>query len=211
METEQQKKFLLAGIMVAVMLHLMVFYFIGWANLFKGQQPGKVFMPVTMLLKPVKEINKPETHVPVKRIVHMPSHVVKQNHKSINTGHNKLLSSVAKTSTSTGFSVPQEGNVTPGTVLSGQSNSSIPPLPVFNPMPVIPPNLRAQRYNTSVRVEFFVNKDATFTIKLLSSTGYDELDREVMDTLKRWKFSPATMNGESVKGTLKLRIQFSVN
>ncbi len=190
------------------MFHLVVFYFIGWSNLFKRQQPEKILMPITMLFKSPVEMNKPEMHVRVKQVVHIPSHRVKQ---SFNTGHNKFLSSVAKTNTSAGFSVPHGGNITPGTVLSGQSNSSLPPLPVFNPMPVIPTDLRAQRYNTSVRVEFIVNKDATFRIKLLSSTGYDELDRKVISTLKKWKFSPATINGRPAKGTLKLRIQFSVN
>ncbi|MCL5277399.1 MAG: energy transducer TonB [Deltaproteobacteria bacterium] len=218
MNTEHEK-YLLAGLIVAVTFHFIILYFIGWLNLAKRQQPEKVLMPVTMLFKPVTEVNTPKAHVAVK---HMPRklHEVKRHTGTIKTGHNKFLSSTSKSPSTAGFSVPQGGKVKAGTVMSHQgesarstsvANNDLPPIPAFNPMPVIPQNLRTQRYSTSIRVEFIVDEQGAFTIRLLSTTGYDELDREVIATLKKWRFSPATHNGTPVKGTLKMRIQFSVD
>lgn len=186
----------------------------------KRLKPEKVLMPVEMMITPAAETIKPKMPVTVKRPVRT-FHTVKQHRVPVHTGHNKFLSSTAaKTPAHAGFTVPQGGKVKAGTIMSHQGESStsrsvtdidLPPIPVFNPMPTIPPNLRTQKYSTSVQVDFIVTAKGAFMVKLLSTTGYDELDRTVLATLKRWKFSPATRNGTPVPGTLKLRIQFSVD
>ncbi len=219
MEMDQQKKFLIAAIAIAMVLHLAAFYVIGWIGLSSREQPKKILIPITMQIKPLNKANKTKIPVLIKHIRQQHMHPLKTAPEPIKTGHNKFLASSAKMNHA--FSVPSGGNIKAGTVLTHQGTSAtstsvsnnifLPPIPIFNPMPVIPTDLRTHRYSTSVRVEFFVNKDATFTAKLFSSTGYDELDRVVIDTLKKWKFSPATMDGQPVNGTLKLRIQFSVN
>ena len=206
---------MIAAATIAVALHIVALYTIGWIGMSTGKQPGKVLIPVTMQIK-----NPVKASIPV--YVKQPPHPLTPRSKTYpepaKTGHNKFLARAA--TTDHGFSVPSGGNIKAGTVLAHQGTSAtstssdsifLPPIPIFNPLPVIPSNLRTHGYSTYVRVEFFVNKDAAFTSKLLSSTGYDELDRVVIDTLKKWKFSPATMDGQPVNGTLKLRIQFSVD
>ncbi len=211
METDQQKIFLIAAATLAVALHIVALYAIGWIGISSRKQPQKILIPVTMQIKPFDKVTKPKIPVRI-------SHIHPQRIHPVKTGHNKFLAS--STTTNHGFSVPSGGNIKAGTVLAHQGTSAtstssdsifLPPIPIFNPLPVIPSNLRTHGYSTYVRVEFFVSRDASFTSKLLSSTGYDELDRVVIDTLKKWKFSPATMDGQPVNGTLKLRIQFSVN
>ena len=218
METDRQKKFLIAAAALAVALHIAALYTIGWIGIASRKQPQKILIPVTMQIKPFDKATKPKIPVRISHIHRQRIHPVKTETKRIKTGHNKFLAS--STTTNHGFSVPSGGNIKAGTVLAHQGVSAtststdnifLPPIPVFNPLPVIPSNLRTHGYSTYVRVEFFVNKDASFTSKLLSSTGYDELDRVVIDTLKKWKFSPASMNGQAVNGTLKLRIRFSVD
>ncbi len=210
---------MIAAISIAVAFHIAAFYAIGWLGLSRSKQPRKILIPVTMQIKPFDNISKPRTPVPINHITKVPIHPIKPYHEIVKTGHNKFLASAGKSNH--GFSVPAGGNIKAGTVLAHQGTSAtstsvshnifLPPIPIFNPMPVIPSDMRTHIYNTSVRVEFFVNKDATFTSKLLSSTGYDALDRAVINTLKKWKFSPATMDGQAMHGTLKLRIQFSVD
>lgn len=219
METDRTEKILIAAVAIAIAMHLAAFYVIGWIGISSMEQPQKILIPVTMQIKPLNKANKPKIPVRTRQIHPQQMHPVKTAPERIKTGHNKFLASTAKTNH--GFSVPSGGNIKAGTVLTHQGTSAtstsvsnnifLPPIPIFNPMPVIPSDLRTHRYSTYVRVEFFVKKDATFTSKLLSSTGYDELDRVVINTLKKWKFSPATMDGQPVNGTLKLRIQFSVN
>jgi protein TonB len=219
METDQQKNFLIAAIAIAVAFHIAAFYAIGWIGLSSNKQPGKVLIPVTMQINPLNKTIKPTTSVPIKHIPRVPVHPIKPYREIVKTGHNKFLASAGKPNH--GFSVPAGGHIKAGTGLTHQGTSAtsssasnnvfLPPIPIFNPMPLIPTDMRAHTYNTSVRVEFFVNKDASFTSRLLSSTGYDELDRAVINTLKKWKFSPATMDGQPVHGTLKLRIRFSVD
>ncbi len=220
MNTAIREKYITTGILAAVTIHLILLYFIGWVNISKRLKPEKVLMPVEMMITPAAKKLIPEMPVAVKRPIRT-FHMVKQHSVPVQTGHNKFLSSaIAKAPAHAGFTVPQGGKVKAGTVMSHQGASStsqsvtdidLPPMPVFNPMPVIPSNLRAQKYSTSVRVEFIVNAHGSFMVKLLSTTGYDELDRTVLATLKRWKFSPATQDGTPVPGTLQLRIQFSVD
>lgn len=218
MSPNQQKKFLVAAALLAVLLHGAVLYIVGWIGVAGSKRPGKVLIPVTMQIKPPLQTVDKKRAVPPRQMYHRPLRPIKTAHAPIPAGHNKFLA--RKTATNHGFSVPSGGKVKAGTVLARQGMSEtstsadnlfIPPLPVFNPMPVIPSDLRTRRFATFVRVEFFVNTNATFTSRLLSSTGYDELDRVVLRTLKRWKFSPATLNGQPVTGTLKLRIRFSVD
>ncbi|MGC9027396.1 MAG: energy transducer TonB [bacterium] len=219
MVADQQNKFLIIAILIAIAFHLAAFYVMGLIALSSRQQPKKILIPVTMQIKPLNKAKKPEMPIRITRGQKHQVHPVKNVSVPIKTGHNKFLASTA--TTNHGFSVPSGGNIRAGTVIAHQGTSPtstsvsnnifLPPIPIFNPMPVIPTALRTHSYSTYVRVEFFVNKDATFTFKLLSSTGYDELDRVVIDTLKKWKFSPATMDGKPVDGTLKLRIQFSVD
>ncbi len=219
MNTAIREKYITTGILAAVTIHLILLYFIGWMNMSKRLKPEKVLMPVEMMIPPAAETIRPKMPA-VKRPVQT-FHRVKPQRVPVQTGHNKFLSSaVAKAPAHAGFTVPKGGKIKAGTVMSHQGESSLsrsvsaidlPPIPVFNPMPTIPPNLRAQKYSTSVRVAFIVNAQGAFTVKLLSTTGYDELDRTVIATLKRWKFSPATHDGSPVPGTLKLRIQFSVD
>ncbi len=218
MGTDRQKIFLIAAAALAVALHIVALYAIGWIGISSREQSQKILIPVTMQIKPFDKVTKPKIPVRISHIHPQRIHPVKTAPARIKTGHNKFLAS--STTTNHGFSVPSGGNIKAGTVLAHQGTSAtstsavnifLPPIPIFNPLPVIPSNLRTHGYSTYVRVEFFVSRDASFTSKLLSSTGYDELDRVVIDTLKKWKFSPATMDGQPVNGTLKLRIQFSVN
>ncbi|MCL4478094.1 MAG: TonB family protein [Deltaproteobacteria bacterium] len=219
METDRQKILLIAAATLAVALHIVALYAIGWIGISSRKQPQKILIPVTMQIKQFNKVTKPKIPVRISHIHPQRIHPVKTAPERNKTGHNRFLA--RSTTTNHGFSVPSGGNIKAGTVLAHQGTSAtstsvsnnifLPPIPIFNPLPVIPSNLRTHGYSTYVRVEFFVNRDASFTSKLLSSTGYDELDRVVIDTLKKWKFSPATMDGQPVNGTLKLRIQFSVN
>lgn len=218
METDQTKKILIVAVTIAIAFHLAALYMIGSIGISGSKQSHKILIPVTMQIKPLNKANKPKIPVLIKHIRQHQMHPVKTSSGPIKTGHNKFLASSVKANH--GFSVPSGGNIRAGTILAHQGSSAtstavanniyIPPIPIFNPMPVIPHDLRVNKFSTYACVEFFVNKNGSFKFKLLCTTGYDELDRVVINTLNKWKFTPATRDNEPVNSTLKLRIRFSV-
>ena len=93
------------------------------------------------------------------------------------------------------------------------------PQPIFTkavaisaPDPTIPDDIRTSDINKTLvlLVTVTANGDPT-DIQILQSSGVDELDRETVDVIKRWKFKPATMNGQPVDSQVRLHFDFEVN
>ena|SRR5579883_741427 len=84
-------------------------------------------------------------------------------------------------------------------------------LAVECPQPTLPAEHQEQGIKTSCVARFIIDKDGKFQVALLTSTGSEEVDREALATLKRWKFKPAQLDGAPVKSTRKIRIEFEVD
>lgn len=95
----------------------------------------------------------------------------------------------------------------------------VPHVPVFTavtqtfaPQPSIPDDLRAQAIDKTVIVEITVDENGNATdVKLTQPTGNDELDRLALDTARKWKFKPATRDGQAVESRVRLHIEFQVS
>ncbi len=93
-----------------------------------------------------------------------------------------------------------------------------PKVPVFaeaevveQPRPEIPDELRNDVLNASVVAEFVVRADGSISdVKITRSAGIDQLDRVALETLKKWKFRPATRDGQPTEGRVRLHIDFEV-
>jgi TonB family protein len=48
-------------------------------------------------------------------------------------------------------------------------------------------------------------------VKLLSSSGSSEIDDITLQTLRTWKFKPATLDGEPIEGVRKIQVEFQID
>jgi protein TonB len=82
--------------------------------------------------------------------------------------------------------------------------------PVNQPMPEIPDELKSQSFKTFVRVAVEIDESGAFTVTLRTSSGNSEVDRLVLNALKRWKWKPALKEGEPIKSTQRFKFEFEV-
>ena len=95
-----------------------------------------------------------------------------------------------------------------------------PHIPVFTsvevasdnqPKPVIPEDLLTENLDRSCVVDFIVGADGKpVSVKIAKSTDVQELDRLALQAANRWRFKPATRDGEPVESRVKLHIEFQV-
>ncbi|HLV80386.1 MAG TPA: TonB family protein [Chthonomonadaceae bacterium] len=86
------------------------------------------------------------------------------------------------------------------------------PLPDHSPLPSIPDDMRGDSLDKSCVAEFTVEPDgAPSDIKIVQSSGYEELDRIALDTARQWRFKPATREGQPVQSQVRLHIEFQVS
>ncbi len=79
-----------------------------------------------------------------------------------------------------------------------------------SPMPEIPAEYQHEAFKTAVHARFAIAADGKFTVSLIDSCGIEEMDRLVLRTLKKWKFQPATIDGDPVESSRKLRIELEI-
>jgi TonB family protein len=76
--------------------------------------------------------------------------------------------------------------------------------------PEIPDDLKKGEYRSFVRVKVEIDPDGSFTPILRTSSGNMEIDRRVLDSLKRWRWKPALKDGIPVKSTQLFKFEFLV-
>jgi protein TonB len=80
----------------------------------------------------------------------------------------------------------------------------------YQPMPKIPDDLRREAFNTYAMARFHVGADGSATVELLTPSQNPRLNRLLLESLKTWRFTPATDNGKSVASTFDIRVRFAV-
>ncbi|HEY9757059.1 MAG TPA: energy transducer TonB [Oculatellaceae cyanobacterium] len=96
------------------------------------------------------------------------------------------------------------------TIGTESSSSFNPPQPVFAPEPIIPEHLHEQCFKSCCIAKFFVKADGNTSVQLISTSGSDEVDELTLETLRRWRFKPATLDGSPVEGSKKVQVEFKV-
>jgi protein TonB len=83
--------------------------------------------------------------------------------------------------------------------------------PTYQPQPAIPDDLRSEALDKTCVLDIAVAADGTASaVTVGSSCGSDELDDIAVKTAKKWRFRPATRDGEAIGGRVRLHIQFKV-
>jgi periplasmic protein TonB len=82
-----------------------------------------------------------------------------------------------------------------------------PPIAKAKAMPAFPDDARKQGVDMVVVVKFVVTEDGDVEdVKILD--GHPALDAAVIEALKRWKFTPGTLDGKNVRVVRKMKFPF---
>lgn len=81
---------------------------------------------------------------------------------------------------------------------------------IYQPMPEIPDSLRHRTVDLVAVARFRVTADGSARVELTQPTGDPDLNRALLETLKRWRFFPAMQGGKPILSTIDIRIPISV-
>ena len=81
---------------------------------------------------------------------------------------------------------------------------------LYQPLPEIPDALRRRSIDAVALARFRVAADGSAQVELIEPTSDPDLNRALLDSLKRWRFSPAMQNGQPVASSVDIRIPVSV-
>lgn len=82
---------------------------------------------------------------------------------------------------------------------------------VCQPAPVIPPDLHEQCFKSCCIARFLIAASGKTQVRLLSSSGSEEIDDITLSTLKRWKFRPAMLDGKPVPSSRRVKVEFEID
>ncbi|HVT10709.1 MAG TPA: energy transducer TonB [Fimbriimonadaceae bacterium] len=82
--------------------------------------------------------------------------------------------------------------------------------PVNQVQPEIPDSLKSEELKTFVRVKVEIAEDGTFEVILRTSSGKPDVDKIILDSLKRWRWKPALKDGQPVKSTQLFKFEIEV-
>ena len=80
-----------------------------------------------------------------------------------------------------------------------------------SPEPVVPEAMKEECFKSCCLARFLIAQDGSTKVKLLSSSGSDEIDDITLQTLQRWKFKPAMLDGKPVSSTRRIKVEFQVD
>ena len=77
-------------------------------------------------------------------------------------------------------------------------------------MPEIPESLRHRTVDVVAVARFRVTADGNAQVELTEPTSNPDLNRALLEALKRWRFFPAMQAGKPIVSTIDIRIPISV-
>jgi periplasmic protein TonB len=81
---------------------------------------------------------------------------------------------------------------------------------IFNPLPKIPDELRDRASSAEALARFDIRPDGTASVELVTPSPDPLLNRVILETLRTWRFFPATENGRPVASSQEVRIRLEV-
>jgi protein TonB len=102
---------------------------------------------------------------------------------------------------------PHVGNGPPGIYPAGRGGVTVPEV-IFNPEPAFSEEARKVKHQGIVLLLVVVGKDGhTYDIKVAQSLGMG-LDEKAIEAVNRWRFRPATKDGEPVSAQIAVQVDF---
>ena len=87
----------------------------------------------------------------------------------------------------------------------------VPAKGVECPCPEIPSELKEESMKCCCVARFNIDQEGKCKVKLVSSSGSDEIDDITLRTLRKWKFKPAMLDGKPVPSTRRIKVEFQVD
>lgn len=116
-----------------------------------------------------------------------------------------------ETGTKAGTRYDSGSGISPGAGTSnGFGTGGDRPHAIFAPVPSIPDDMRDELMHATAIARFKISHNGTVTVALLSATDFSELNDIILDTLRKWRFLPATKNGVAVDSEADVRLLISV-
>jgi protein TonB len=81
---------------------------------------------------------------------------------------------------------------------------------IDSPKPEIPDDFKDEAFKSNVTARFSIDAEGKFTVKLIESSGNEDIDKIVLSTLNKWKFKPATVDDKPVASNRKLKIELEI-
>jgi len=81
---------------------------------------------------------------------------------------------------------------------------------IYKPMPEIPEALRRRTIDLVAVARFRVDATGRAQVELIEPTPDPDLNRALLESLRRWRFFPATQAGRPIASTIDVRIPVSV-
>jgi protein TonB len=82
--------------------------------------------------------------------------------------------------------------------------------PTYSPEPEISSELKEQCCKFSCTAKFIIKADGKISVSLVTSSGSPEVDDIALTTLRRWRFKPATIDGNPIDSTRRIRVEFEI-
>ena len=80
-----------------------------------------------------------------------------------------------------------------------------------NPHPAYPLIARKKGWEGRVLIQAEIDREGNVSkIKVLESSGYKVLDNSSLETLKKWKFTPAKIGNKFVDDTVNIPVKFLI-
>jgi periplasmic protein TonB len=111
------------------------------------------------------------------------------------------------TGTGTGNGVgPGSGTGAGGDFGSGGNG----PEPIYAPAPTIPDDMRDEVLEAVAVARFQVSSNGTFVVSLTKPTDFSRLNDSILETLRTWRFHPASRNGVAIDSDAQVRLLITV-
>ena len=81
---------------------------------------------------------------------------------------------------------------------------------LYKPLPKVPDELRDRASSAEALARFAIAADGTVSVELVTPTPDPLLNRAILETLRTWRFSPATENGKPVPSSQELRVRVEI-
>ncbi len=95
--------------------------------------------------------------------------------------------------------------------IASQGSASVQPDYLRNPAPLYPESSRQTREQGTVLLAVKVDRDGTAeSVSLRQTSGYPQLDRAALDTVRTWKFHPAMVAGIPVDSDVIVPVLFKL-
>ncbi len=82
---------------------------------------------------------------------------------------------------------------------------------ISQPLPELPDDLREQAYQTVATARFMIHADGSVDVELVKPTPNPRLNQILLESLRKWRFSPAMQAGHRVESRQDIRVHFNVN